>query len=225
MTAERGRASRQRTALALAALLALIAAWPGSTLAANVPPQFHDALVTTVAGKGPTALAWLPNGDVLIADQGGTLYRLPAGAVNAVVALDLTGGACTDGEEGLLGVAVDPDFTNHPFVYTYETVKNGQQCVNRVSRWTVTGGTTIDASSQKLLIDNIPTPSAYHKGGDLEFGGDGDLYVSVGDGECDLADPNRCQDDNPNARRLDVLLGKILRIDRDGKPPADNPFM
>ncbi|HET7094304.1 MAG TPA: PQQ-dependent sugar dehydrogenase, partial [Thermomicrobiales bacterium] len=116
-------------------LLALATIWPGQTLAATVPKHFHDAQVTTLNGQVPTALAWLPNGDLLIANQGGTLYRLPNGEGPAAVALDLTAATCTGGEEGLLGVAVDPDFTNHPFVYTYRTARDGSDCVNRVSRW------------------------------------------------------------------------------------------
>jgi glucose/arabinose dehydrogenase len=224
---ERRRLSVRWALSLVGALLAAFASGPiDRALAANVPTGFSDALVTTVDGMGPTALAWLPDGDLLIADQGGKLYRLAAGASTATVALDLTGSVCTEGEQGLLGVAVDPDFAHHPYVYTYETARTGANCgqrVNRVSRWSVVGGATIDVDSEVRLIDNIPTPSAYHKGGDLEFGGDGDLYVSVGDGECNL-DGNGCQDNNPNARRLDVLLGKILRIDRDGDPAAGNPF-
>jgi glucose/arabinose dehydrogenase len=124
----------------------------------------------------------------------------------------------------LHGVAVDPDFAHHPFVYTYLTTRTGGDCVNRVSRWNVANDMTIESPQEQIVIYNIPTPSANSKGGDHEFGGDGDLYVSVGDGECKLGG-GPCQNRNPNARRLDLLLGKILRIDRNGQAPADNPFM
>jgi glucose/arabinose dehydrogenase len=77
--------------------------------------------------------------------------------------------------------------------------------------------------SELVLIDNIPAPGGNHNGGDLQFGTDGFLYISVGDGGRDLK-TGAGQDGNGNARRLDVLVGKILRIETDGGIPIGNPF-
>jgi glucose/arabinose dehydrogenase len=77
--------------------------------------------------------------------------------------------------------------------------------------------------SEHVLIDNIPAPGGNHNGGDLQFDNDGLLYISVGDGGQDLKTGEK-QNSNRNARRLDVLVGKILRIHPDGDIPDGNPF-
>jgi PKD repeat protein len=74
------------------------------------------------------------------------------------------------------------------------------------------------------LINNIPSPSGYHNTGDLSFGKDSRLYVSVGDGKCDYAGDSPCLTQNDAARDPHVLLGKILRITRNGSIPANNPY-
>ena len=128
---------------------------------------------------------------------------------------------------GLLGLAVDPDFgPGQQFVYLYYTHKRGNgDCTdhrdraNRVSRFTV--GTSGLLGSERVLVDNIPAFAGNHNGGDLHFGKDGFLYISVGDSGADLRTGGS---PNANARRLDLLNGKILRITRDGPPPQSNPF-
>ena len=75
-----------------------------------------------------------------------------------------------------------------------------------------------------MLIDNIPSPTGNHNAGDLSFGKDGYLYVSVGDGECDYARDSGCQINNDASRDPNILLGKILRITRNGGIPATNPY-
>ena len=79
------------------------------------------------------------------------------------------------------------------------------------------------ATRDKMLIDNIPNMSL-HSAGDLIFGKDGYLYVSVGDGGCDYAGNSGCAPQNDASRDPHVLLGKILRITRDGNIPASNPY-
>ncbi len=80
--------------------------------------------------------------------------------------------------------------------------------------------------SEVVLLDNIPSPAGNHNGGDLQFGKDGALYVSVGDGGCDYpgGTPSGCAGANDAARDRNVLVGKVLRIDRNGAIPAGNPF-
>ena len=115
--------------------------------------------------------------------------------------------------EGLLGLAVDPDFATNGYVYAFHPAGAS---VNRVVRFraTVTNGNTVAESPTPLIIlDNIPA-SSIHNGGVLQFGPDGKLYVFVGDAE------------NPaNSQQLTSLAGKILRINTDGSAPGDNPFI
>ena len=86
----------------------------------------------------------------------------------------------------------------------------------RMSWWT--------QASERVLIDNIPSYSGNHIGGDLGFGKDGYLYVGVGDGGCDYGRDSGCANENDAARDQHVLLGKILRITRTGGIPPTNPY-
>ncbi len=109
-----------------------------------------------------------------------------------------------EGESGLLGLAVDPEFLKNKYIYVYYTDNDS----NRISRFTLNQ----KLENETVLIDNIPSASI-HDAGRLKFGPDGKLYATTGDAsQRDLA-----QDVNS-------LAGKILRLNKDGGIPADNPF-
>jgi len=78
---------------------------------------------------------------------------------------------------------------------------------------------------ERVLVDNMPSSSPFHNAGDLHFGKDGFLYISVGDGGCDYADPTSCGRLNDAARDQHVLVGKVLRITSTGEIPLGNPFV
>lgn len=199
--------------------------------AAAVPAGFGDRLVTPL--QDALALTFTPDGRMLITTKSGRLRVYKDGALLQTPALDLSGAICTEGERGLLGVATDPQFgtPGNNYVYVYYTFKKFSGCerntaqspVNRVSRF-VMNGDTVDRASEDVLIDNIPSPNSNHNGGDLHFGKDGNLYVSVGDGGCQYNSLTRCQNQNGAARDRNILLGKILRITPSGGIPADNPY-
>jgi glucose/arabinose dehydrogenase len=195
----------------------------------GLPDDFSDQLVMDGVSS-PTAIAWLPDGTLLAISQGGEVFREAGGT--AVSILDLGNAVCSGGETGLLGIAVDPQFASgQRFVYLYYTHhKNSQSCndagnrANRVSRFTMADAPSLALSGEDVLIDNIPARGGNHNGGDLQFGNDGMLYVSVGDSGRDL-NTGEGQNSNGNARRLDLLNGKILRVTPEGAIPADNPFV
>lgn len=217
-------------------LCMLLLAKSGATL----PPDFDDALVARV--PAPTALAFMPDpGDdrLLVASRPGKLRVYESGTLVRTPVLDLTSRICDNKERGLLGLAVDPKFNaqepGDDYVYVYYTYKkygvcpenspaNSKNPVNRVSRF-VMKGNTINPSSEKILFNNIPSPNGNHNGGDLHFGKDGNLYISVGDGGCNLRRPSLCQYNNAAARYRNLPLGKILRIKPKGGIPRDNPFV
>lgn len=184
--------------------------------AATLPAGFEDQLVTSVSA--PTAAAFTPDGRALVTSQPGRLY-VHTGTNPSTVALDISARTCSgQTEDGLLGVDVDPDFATNNFIYVYNTINKSGNCFNRVSRFTLPVNNTIDVSSELVLIDNIPSPSCCHNGGDVQFGKDGNLYVSVGDG----AIQSGTLAQNPGS-----LLGKILRIDPSATGsdiPAGNPY-
>jgi glucose/arabinose dehydrogenase len=99
----------------------------------TLPPGFSDTAVADVAS--PTALAFTPDGRLLIAEKPGRLWVYQNGVLSPTPALDLTGRICTERERGLLGVAVDPGFAVTPYVYLYYTAGSAGSCVNRVSRF------------------------------------------------------------------------------------------
>src|SRR5215210_7732548 len=121
--------------------LMLAAALP---LAATVPAGFTDALVATLGS--PTALAFTPDGRLLITTQAGVLRIYQGGALLATPALTFPASSiCTNSERGLLGVAVDPEFVPTGYVYLFYTFKEpGGECVSRVSRFVLPDGNVIN---------------------------------------------------------------------------------
>jgi glucose/arabinose dehydrogenase/PKD repeat protein len=219
------------TSVAGVALAAVLAVLPGVSRAATLPEGFSDTLVATMGQ--PTAMAFTPDGRLLVTAKQGQLRVHAAGALLAVPALDLSSRVCAESERGLLGVAVDPDFASNHHVFLYYTFNKYGTCglaappdgpVNRVSRFTLGDDNRIDPSSELVLLDGIPSPGGNHNGGDLAFGKDNHLYVTVGDGGCDYAGDSGCAGGNNATRDRHVLLGKVLRITASGGIPADNPF-
>ena len=117
----------------------------------------------------------------------------------------------SDGERGLLGIALHPAFVSNHFIYVYHTVP-GTPPHNRVTRFTADGNVARPGSARVILDLNSLSTRTNHNGGSLHFGPDGKLYVGVGENA-----------KSSNAQSLDNRLGKILRLNPDGTIPADNP--
>jgi glucose/arabinose dehydrogenase len=195
------------------------------------PSGFSDTVVASLAS--PTALAWTPDGRMLVAQDAGQLRVVKGGRLLTTPALNLASRICSGGERGLLGVAVDPDFASNHYIYLYWSHNAHDYCgqegpdtpVNRVARYTLGGDDRVVAGSEKVLVDHIPSRRTIHNAGDLHFGANGYLYISVGDNGCVLGDATRCGALNTNSRRLDIPLGKILRVTRSGGVPSTNPYV
>ncbi|WP_158085363.1 PQQ-dependent sugar dehydrogenase [Niastella vici] len=173
--------------------------------AQTLPTNFQRVQVTASLSN-PTAMAFTPDGRVLICQQGGQLRVVKNGSLLSTPAITLT--VNSSGERGLIGVAVDPNFATNQFIYLYYTNTSGPH--NRVSRFTMTG----DVAGSETPILDLPTLNAiYHNGGGLAFGNDGKLYVAVGENQV-----------GSNSQNLDSYLGKLLRINADGTVPTGNPF-
>ncbi len=200
-------------------------------VAAVAPAGFTDTIVTSLAN--PTGMAWTPDGRMLVTQDSGQLRVLRDGVLLAKPALDLTSRICPQGERGLLSVVVDPNFATNSFVYFFWTHNAHGYCgqngpdapENRVTRAVLGDDNTIAPSSERVLVDHISAQRFNHNGGDLHFGADQRLYISVGDGGCVIDDDTRCGPLNTNSRRLDIPHGKILRVTRDGGVPATNPYV
>lgn len=195
--------------------LALELLEPRSLLSLTLPAGFTAADYATGLNT-PTALAFTSDSRLLVTEKGGTLRIAQAPSQNGTATLNptpaLTLDVDTNGERGLLGVAIDPAFATDSFVYLYYTAKT-PDLHNRVSRFTLTGD-TIDPASERVLLDLPTLDKDHHNGGAIHFGTDGKLYVAVGEN----GHPDR-------APLLDNPFGKILRINADGSIPSDNPFL
>ncbi len=191
---------------------------PGSGLAGSAPSLPADFEWYTIAKDltGATALAAAPDGRLLVCEQTGTLRVIKDDRLLAEPCLRLT--VDDQWERGLIGVTVDPRFNENHYVYVVYVAREPYPH-HRVSRFTLAGDVAIPDSErilfsgddQSKLGGNVP---AGHQGGAVHFGGDGKLYVAIGE-----------QTAEAPAQSLDSLLGKILRINPDGGIPADNPFV
>ena len=214
------RAGASVAAVLAAAALSLAVASPTQ---AALPPGFADDPVVTGLSV-PRDLAFLPSGDILVIENEGLVKVVESGAAREL--LDLRAAVRVSGEQGLLGVAVDPDFPGRPYAYFHYTADETPGHV-RLSRFTFLnasgpGPLGIDPSSELVFLGDIPDDAFNHNGGTVRFGPDKRLYMSIGED----ADP--C-----DAQNLSLLKGKILRVNvnasadpatRSTLVPADNPF-
>jgi glucose/arabinose dehydrogenase len=137
---------------------------------------------------------------------------------DASVFLDMQDQVLTGGEQGLLGLAFDPDYRTNGFFYVYYSIETPHR--SRISRFRVSAGNAdqADKSSETVLLEIDQPNFSNHKAGMIAFGPDGKLYIATGDG-------GGANDADDNAQNFGVLLGKILRINPDGSIPNDNPFV
>jgi len=184
------------------------------------PAQGELEATLVVSGfNQPVAIANAGDGRMFVVERGG-LIRIVNGnnVIRATPFLDLTGRVdASGGEQGLLGLAFHPDYASNGYFYVYYTRDPGPGLDrSRVSRFRVSTGSAhvADATSELVLME-FEQPFANHNGGDLHFGPDGFLYIASGDG-------GSGGDPQDNGQKITTLLGKILRIDVNNAPGANN---
>jgi glucose/arabinose dehydrogenase len=183
-----------------------------------------SAQVTTqriISGLSRPVWAGAPAGDprIFVATKGGEIYVYVNGLTLPTPFLSLVGDVSTGSEQGLLGVAFHPDFgSNGSFFVNYTNLAGSTV----VSRFQVSADPNVADEASQAIVLTQTQPFSNHNGGDVHFGPDGYLYVFFGDG-------GSANDPSCRAQRLDVLLGKIVRIDVDGATPyaipPTNPFI
>lgn len=156
----------------------------------------------------PWSIVFTDNNRMLVTERNGKLRIVQDGKL-LDKPLKVFNEVSESGEEGLMGLALDPQYQNNKLIYlSYAYEEDGEMKV-KVVRFNDRGDELTD---EKTIIDNLPA-ERYHAGCRIKFGPDGKLYITTGDaGERKLA-----QD-------IKTLYGKILRINPDGTNPADNPF-
>ncbi len=182
----------------------------------------------------PISVVVVPDGSgrLLLVQQRGLILELPndEASAEARVFLDFTGrgmeAANGKFEEGLLGLAFHPDFTNNGKFYLCHSKQNPKRSIYCEMQVSKTDRTKADLSTERVVLE-VQQPYANHHCGNLAFGPDGMLYIPMGDGGGKPGgDPLR------QAQNLFSLNGKMLRIDVNGRSgdlqyaiPADNPFV
>ncbi|WP_020638906.1 PQQ-dependent sugar dehydrogenase [Amycolatopsis balhimycina] len=184
---------------------------PSPAVAVTTGSSCATALCSVTRVTTETDLPWglttLPDGQVLYSRRDTfEIVRLDPATGTKTVAGRMPDVSGTDGEGGVLGLAVATDFASDPWLYVMHTSSTD----NRVVRVRYTGG--VLTGTPQVLLTGIPR-NKYHNGGRLRFGPDGKLYISTGDGQ-----------NGDWAQDLTSLAGKVLRINRDGSIPSDNPF-
>jgi cytochrome c len=200
--------------------------------AALLGPAFSQPLTREVIAPGlndPMAIAIAPDGDIYLTELQGSVLRVrpSTGGVFKIGEIPVEHLKKSDPdshyarEDGLQGLALDPDFATNQRIYLYYSAP--EKLLNRLSRFTLKDG-EIDMTSEKMLLE-VPTQRAdgvCHHGGAVHFGPDGLLYLSLGDNtspsESDGSNPvdEREGHEYANAQRSagnsNDLRGKILRI-------------
>jgi len=163
---------------------------------------------------------------IFITEQRGVIYAFSASnPQQADIFLDITDRVNRGGnEEGLLGLAFDPDYRENGYFYVYYSAADPTRSV--LSRFSLDQEDTDVADPEsEVIVMEVEQPYSNHNGGQLAFGPDGYLYIGLGDG-------GSAGDPLGNGQNLGTLLGSILRIDVSGlsapgdyEIPADNPFV
>ena len=161
-----------------------------------------------------TTIAFLPDGRMLVGELTEKIWVVQPGATQAdpTPFLQLPNANQLIGEQGLMDILLDPNFSQNGFYYVFYTrgVANSQNH-NGVSRFTASGNATVPGSEVRLW-EEPEVAGVEHHGGSLAFRADGKLYITYGD------------QFGGSAGNLDSLRGKLLRINTDGSVPTDNPF-
>jgi hypothetical protein len=153
------------------------------------------------------------DGRINVVDSDGTVHTLPFLDINPRV-------NSSGNEQGLLGLAFDPDYKTNGYFYVNYTNNSGNTTISRFN--VMASDSNLANSLSEVIVLVIPQPYSNHNGGCIQFGPDGYLYIGMGDGGSGGDPGNRAQN-------LDSLLGKMLRIDVNGGSPyaipSDNPFV
>ncbi len=185
-------------------------------------------LTPVIAGglASPTFVTHAGDGTnrLFITEQAGVIRVLQPGGSVATIFLDIHTQVASGGERGLLGLAFHPRYASNGRFFVYYTRGDGTIVI---AEYRVSADPNVANTAGTVLLRIAHPINANHNGGMLAFGADGYLYIGVGDGGSANDPPN-------NAQNVNVLLGKILRIDVDHldpvtlKPyssPRDNPFV
>lgn len=184
----------------------------GAGVEAPVIPAAPGGLEAVPVKSGlanPAGFTFLPNGRIVYGERntGRVMLLNPESGKQSVI--DKIPDVRSSGEQGLLGLAVDPRWPNKRFVYAYAT-RQVETLQNQILKIKVEKR---EGVSRKVIWRLDTVAGTYHDGGHIDFGPDGKLYAVVGEGH------NRAR-----AQDMTTDAGKVLRMNRNGSAPQNNPF-
>ncbi|MFL5797862.1 MAG: PQQ-dependent sugar dehydrogenase [Actinomycetota bacterium] len=193
---------------------------PGPGAAHPTPPAARPA--AGVRGTGitrhtvasgldqPVTFAFTPKGRIFYGEKATGEIRIVNPATHSNRHFFTIPNVVGNGEQGLLGLAVDPDYPAKPFLFAYATRNAGGGEHDQILRMKNVDG---HAEDVRVIFSSNTTAGQYHDGGRIEFGPDGFLYAVQGEAH-----------DSSNAQDLTNAAGKILRMTRTGAAAPGNPF-
>jgi len=194
----------------------------GPVMVSATAPALKGAKLDLVTAglDAPWGMAWLPDGSILVTEKAG-LLRIIRGGVLQKEPVNGTGAIAEIGQGGFMDVAVDPDFASTGHVFF--TVATGDRSANA----TVVVRAKFDGKAlsewTEIWRNPIDKQGGQHFGSRILFLADKTMFVAIGDG----GNPPASLDGAPirnKAQDRNFAFGKVLRMDRDGQPLADNPF-
>ena len=217
---------RTRRRIAAAALVALAVAGVagcGGSSGGDSPPPFvppsGELRVTTLAATlaAPWSLAFLPDGRMLVTQRGGSLVIVRADGSAVEAAVSGVPAVNSAGQGGLLDVALDPDFTTTGWIYLSYAEDGPGGSGTALARARLVGNELRELAV--IWRQQPKVASGIHYGARIAFRPDKTLYLTVGErGQDDPGAPTVAFAQNPA-----LTLGKVLRLNRDGSVPTDNP--
>ncbi len=169
----------------------------------------YDIQIIAENLRVPWAIAINTDGSIYFTERPGTVRAIKNDRLLPEPLITFPMPFITTGEGGLMGIALDPNFSQNHYFYVMHTYTENNKIYNRVVQLVENNNS---AFINKILIDKIPG-AQFHNGGRIKIGPDEKLYITTGD----AGNPKSAQD-------LTSLSGKILRIELDGSIPKDNPF-
>jgi len=174
------------------------------------PQQVSYRIEEVVTGlKVPWSIVFTSPDRMLVAERDGTIRVVNNGSL-VTAPLHTFSEVSVGGEEGLMSLALHPEYVNNKFIYASLAYEAGENMYVKVVRFKDEGDRLTE---QKVIIDKIPG-ARFHAGSRIAFGPDRKLYITTGDAT-----------DKNLAQRMNSLAGKLLRLNDDGTVPADNPFV
>jgi glucose/arabinose dehydrogenase len=194
--------------------LTLSAACAAPAQEASESPSVPARVTAVVGGLDhPWAMAFLPDGGMLITERSGSLrlLRVPGGLSKPLAGVPKV---YARGQGGLLDVALSPDFAKDRYVYLSYAESDGSKSGTAVGRGRLSADGAALEDFRVLFRQEPKLSSGQHYGSRLVFDRKGYLYISLGE-----------NNQRPTAQDLDKLQGKVVRLNADGSVPQDNPFV